>query len=227
MVAVWSEADYDPFDDVASGPRSGDEHPVSTVPRDVIAGSRHGLTDEIVRPGNRQPLAAISQGRRIVYRADIVGQDRVVAAGYVDPVAAEQGDDQALDGRVIRLDHQPGRRTPRPVPFSSTSGTPVKPGSVVPSIVTGCVIAGRAESRLIVWTPDAPRLNVIRFAWAVSVFELEIARRRVLAAVGGAVHDVSRKQLTRFERLDGRASSPAACEARRVVAGKPCSRSHS
>ena len=59
----------------------------------------------------------------------------------------------------------------------STSGYPLLSSS--PSIVTDCVMAGKADSTLIVWIPDVPRLNVIRFVWAVSPFELAIACRRL------------------------------------------------
>src|SRR2546428_9164302 len=46
-------------------------------------------------------------------------------------------------------------------PFSSIIGVPAKPGCVVPSIITGRVIVGRAEVGLIVNGPGPGRLNTI------------------------------------------------------------------
>ena len=72
-------------------------------------------------------------------------------------------------------------------------------------------MAGRADSRLIVWTPAVPRLNVIRFVWAVSAFELsDRSPQTAGAAVVGIAHGESGQQLPCFEQLDGRASSPGA-----------------
>ena len=50
---------------------------------------------------------------------------------------------------------------PALVPFSSITGEPVKPGCVVPSMVTAPVIVGRAESGDMVCTPEPGMLKVI------------------------------------------------------------------
>ncbi len=79
---------------------------------------------------------------------------------------------------------------------------------MVPSIVTGCVIVGRAESRLIVCTPLPGMLKLIAFG-PLTAFELMIAWRRLpAAAVVGVGDGECREHLPALERLDGEA--PAA-----------------
>ena len=71
---------------------------------------------------------------------------------------------------------------PAAAPFSSMSGLPAKPGCVVPSIVTGSVIAGRAEARAIVFEPD-PIENRIVSAPGEALAALIASRSVQLAAL--------------------------------------------
>jgi hypothetical protein len=62
-------------------------------------------------------------------------------------------------------------------PLISMSGVPVYPGCVVPSITTGCVIAGNTFRNVgeIVWTPAPGILNVMTSGGPPSLLAIVIA----------------------------------------------------
>ena len=66
------------------------------------------------------------------------------------------------------------------VPSIWMTGVPAEFGSVVPSIVTGCVSVGSAESRSMVCTPLPGMLKLMAFG-PLAAFELMIAWRRLPA----------------------------------------------
>ena len=85
--------------------------------------------------------------------ADITALDQIVVAGHFDPIAAEAADDQALDGDAIARERQSVGAESRAAPSSSIKGVLEYPGSVVPSMVSGTVIAGSGDRRSIVCGP--------------------------------------------------------------------------
>ena len=92
----------------------------------------------------------------------------------------------------------PSTPAPAPRPFSSMSGVPANPGSVVPSIVTGSVTGGSGDAGAIVWAPPPGMLKVIRSAprWALAAL---IAARRVHAATVQVAAPGSSVELTTKE----------------------------
>ena len=72
---------------------------------------------------------------------------------------------------------RPTTPCPASEPSIWMSAWPLLPGSVVPSIVTGWVSAGKAESRLIVWTPLPGISKSIALPVPVVALELMIAWR--------------------------------------------------
>ena len=62
------------------------------------------------------------------------------------------------------LTSSPATPWPAPAPSSSMSGVPAYPGWVVPSIVTGSVISGRADAGEMVWTPAPGIANTMMSA---------------------------------------------------------------
>ena len=76
--------------------------------------------------------------------------------------------------------------TPALVPFSSINGEPENPGCVVPSIITGSVIKGSADSGVIVCTPAPGMLKMIVFKPA-QLFTSSIACRSDPAPLSAVV----------------------------------------
>src|SRR5262249_16770091 len=66
---------------------------------------------------------------------------------------------------------------PAPAPFSSIRGVVLKPGCVLPAMVTGPVRVGRAEVRLIVLTPEPAILNVMVSAPTAALAPRRAARK--------------------------------------------------
>ena len=91
---------------------------------------------------------------------------------------------------------RPAVTAPAPAPFNSTSGAPLKPGCVVPLMLTASATGGSAEVGLMVCGPPPPMLKAMTSACPGVELEVSMASRREQCAALHAPSSASSVVLT-------------------------------